>query len=223
MDTVTAPTPLGPFSMITLDGGIVAAGFTDDPASLLAELPPPYRHGSPRVRDTPEPYLSAVRAYFDGSVRALDELPVVQFGNDFRQAAWREMRRVEPGTSVSYRELAERAGRPGAARAAGAACASNLVPLIVPCHRIRRTDGSLGGYYYGLDVKQWLLDHEKGGLLPSAPAPAALGPAAHAQPAAPAAPAVPAGPVTVPDVAVPDAGSPYAAADTTTRRKGRDL
>ncbi|GAA0447861.1 methylated-DNA--[protein]-cysteine S-methyltransferase [Streptomyces sp. NPDC046215] len=173
MDTTTVPTPLGPFSMITLTGGIVAAGFTADPTALLGELPRPYRDGSPRAREALEPYTSAVRAYFDGAVAALDELPVVQFGNGFRLAAWREMRRVEPGTSVSYRELAERAERPGAARAAGAACASNLVPLIVPCHRVRRADGSLGGYYYGLDVKRWLLAHESGGLLPHAPAPAA--------------------------------------------------
>jgi methylated-DNA-[protein]-cysteine S-methyltransferase len=174
MDTATAPTPLGPFSMIALDRGIIAAGFTDDPATLLVELPRPYRDGSPRVRDTLEPYVSAVRAYFGGAVEALDELPVVQFGNDFRLAAWREMRRVKPGESVSYQELAERAGRPGAARMAGSACAYNLVPLIVPCHRIRRAHGGLGGYYYGLDVKRWLLAHERGELLPSAPAPVAL-------------------------------------------------
>ncbi|MET9385864.1 methylated-DNA--[protein]-cysteine S-methyltransferase [Streptomyces sp. NPDC002928] len=174
MDTATVPTPLGPFSMITLDRGIIAAGFTDDPTTLLAELPQPYRDGSPRVRATLEPYASAVRAYFDGAVEALDGLPVVQFGNDFRLAAWQEMRRVEPGTSVSYQELADRAGRPGAARAAGASCAYNLVPLIVPCHRIRRADGSLGGYYYGLDVKRWLLAHESGELLPLAPPPVAL-------------------------------------------------
>ncbi|MFC7218530.1 methylated-DNA--[protein]-cysteine S-methyltransferase [Streptomyces polyrhachis] len=55
-----------------------------------------------------------------------------------------------------------RAGRPDAARAAGAACAKNLVPLIVPCHRVRRSDGTLGGYYYGLDVKRRLLAHEAG-------------------------------------------------------------
>ncbi|MEU6576364.1 methylated-DNA--[protein]-cysteine S-methyltransferase [Streptomyces sp. NPDC046805] len=174
MDTATVPTPLGPFSMITLDGGIVASGFTDAPATLLAELPAPYRDGSPRAGDTPAPYVSAVRAYFDGAVDALDELPVVQFGNDFRRAAWREMRRVKPGESVGYQELAGRAGRPGAARMAGSACAYNLVPLIVPCHRVRRTDGSLGGYYYGLDVKRWLLAHERGELLPSTPAPVAV-------------------------------------------------
>lgn len=170
MDTTTVPTPLGPFSLITVEDGIVAAGFTDAPATLLAELPPPYREGTLRTHTAPT-YASAVRAYFDGEIEVLEALPVVQFGNDFRLAAWREMRGIKPGTAISYQELAERAGRAGAARSAGAACAYNLVPLIVPCHRVRRSDGSLGGYYYGLDVKRWLLAHESGELLPSAPAP----------------------------------------------------
>ncbi|MFI0724606.1 methylated-DNA--[protein]-cysteine S-methyltransferase [Streptomyces sp. NPDC021224] len=112
-------------------------------------------------------------AYFDGTVEAIDALPVVQFGSDFRLAAWREMRRIRPGTTLGYRELAGRAGSPRAARAAGAACAYNLVPLVVPCHRVRRSDGSLGGYYYGLDVKRWLLAHENGGRVLSLPTPAA--------------------------------------------------
>jgi methylated-DNA-[protein]-cysteine S-methyltransferase len=163
MNIATVPTPLGPFSLVTVDAGIIAAGFTPDPKAQLPELPRQYANATPSTHATLEPYTSALRAYFDGAMDALDELPVVQFGNGFRQAAWAEMRRIRPGTSISYRELAARAGRPGAARAAGAACAQNLVPLIVPCHRVRRTDGSLGGYYYGLDVKRRLLAHEEGG------------------------------------------------------------
>lgn len=174
MDTMTVPTPLGPFSLITVDSGVIVAGFTAEPATLLPELPEPHRSGAPRVRDALEPYASAVRAYFDGAIYALDELPVVQSGSDFRLAAWREMRHIKPGTAISYQELAERAGHAGAARAVGAACAYDLVPLIVPCHQVRRADGSLGGYYFGLDVKRWLLAHESGELLPSAPSPVAV-------------------------------------------------
>ena len=70
------------------------------------------------------------------------------------------MRAVAPGTTVSYAMLATQAGNPGAPRAAGAACAANLIAPVVPCHRVLRTDGSLGGYYYGLDRKKWLLLHE---------------------------------------------------------------
>ncbi|MCQ8772404.1 methylated-DNA--[protein]-cysteine S-methyltransferase [Streptomyces telluris] len=162
MRSSTLPTPLGPFSLLTVEDGILAAGFTAEPNGLLAELPAPWREHEPVPAEVPEPYASALAAYFDGEVEAIDALPVVQSGSGFRTAAWREMRRVRPGTTVSYQELAASAGKPGAARAAGAACAYNLVPLVVPCHRIRRSDGSLGGYYYGLAVKRWLLDHERG-------------------------------------------------------------
>jgi methylated-DNA-[protein]-cysteine S-methyltransferase len=170
----TVPTPLGPFSLVIVDDGILAAGFTQEPAVLLGELPPTGREHRLGRHGPLEPYTSAVTAYFDGMVDAVDELPVVWCGSAFRLAAWREMRGIEPGTTISYQELASRAGSRGAARAAGAACAYNLVPLVVPCHRVRRSDGSLGGYYYGLDVKRWLLAHESGERIPSSPPPAAV-------------------------------------------------
>jgi methylated-DNA-[protein]-cysteine S-methyltransferase len=71
------------------------------------------------------------------------------------------MRRVPAGETISYTKLAAEAGNPKAVRAAGSACAQNLIAPIVPCHRVLRTDGSLGGYYYGLPAKQWLLAHER--------------------------------------------------------------
>ncbi|RLV04329.1 cysteine methyltransferase [Streptomyces griseocarneus] len=175
MEAATVPTPLGPLSLLTVEEGILASGLTDRPETLLAELPAPRRTEPLRVLDTaPASYASGLQAYFDGQLDAIDALPVVQTGSAFRLAAWREMRRVAPGTTISYRELAAAAGKPGAARAAGASCASNLVPVIVPCHRVRRADGNLGGYYYGLHIKRWLLAHERGerGLLPPAAPPA---------------------------------------------------
>ncbi|MFD9903580.1 methylated-DNA--[protein]-cysteine S-methyltransferase [Streptomyces sp. NPDC059063] len=174
MYATTVPTPLGPFSLVIVDDEILTAGFTAEPTDLLAELPPRWRERRLRAHPSPEPYTSAITAYFDGAVRAIDGLPVVQPDSAFRRAAWWEMRGIRPGTTVSYRELAARAGRPRAARAAGAACAYNLIPLVVPCHRVRRTDGSLGGYYYGLDVKRWLLAHESGERPPLSSAPTAV-------------------------------------------------
>jgi methylated-DNA-[protein]-cysteine S-methyltransferase len=73
---------------------------------------------------------------------------------------WSGLREVPAGSTVTYTELAATTAKPRAIRAAGTACGRNLVAPIVPCHRALRSDGSLGGYYYGLDVKQWLLDHE---------------------------------------------------------------
>jgi methylated-DNA-[protein]-cysteine S-methyltransferase len=73
---------------------------------------------------------------------------------------WRALRNVPGGAAVTYTELAALAGRPAAVRAAASGCATNLVALVVPCHRIVRTDGGLGGYLFGTDVKESLLRHE---------------------------------------------------------------
>ena len=103
------------------------------------------------------PILRALRAYADGDLLALDEIPVAQPGGEFHTAVREAMRRIPPGDTVSYSELAAMAGRPAAARAAAGACARNAVALVVPCHRVIRGDGGLGGYAFGLEVKQALL------------------------------------------------------------------
>jgi methylated-DNA-[protein]-cysteine S-methyltransferase len=101
-----------------------------------------------------------INDYFDGDISALNSLQVRQPGAPFSQAAWKAMKKVKPGTVISYADLAERAGSPAAVRAAGSACAKNAIVLIVPCHRIVKTGGALGNYAYGLSKKEWLLRHE---------------------------------------------------------------
>jgi methylated-DNA-[protein]-cysteine S-methyltransferase len=98
--------------------------------------------------------------YFDGDISALNSIKVRQPGAHFSQEAWKAMKKVRPGVTISYTELAERAGSAAAVRAAGSACAKNAIVLVVPCHRIVKTGGSLGNYAYGLDKKEWLLRHE---------------------------------------------------------------
>ena len=160
MDTSTTVTPLGPLTLVVDDGTVRAASFTDDPERLRPMLDPDHRRAELRQVHDLGQVTRAVRAYFDGDPRAVDDLPVEQSGNQYFQAAWKAMREIPPGTTVSYRALAGLAGDPSTARAAGFACASNHVVLIVPCHRVIRTDGTLGDYYYGLEVKRWLLRHE---------------------------------------------------------------
>ncbi|HVF53362.1 MAG TPA: MGMT family protein, partial [Actinomycetota bacterium] len=87
-------------------------------------------------------------------------IPVSQPGTELQLAFWDAMRRVPPGKTISYRELAESAGRPRAIRAAGTTCGKNRVAPFVPCHRIVRTGGDVGNYGYGVDSKRWLLEHE---------------------------------------------------------------
>jgi len=159
----TMTTPVGDLALLVRDDVLVAAGFTDvrdQYARLHTDAPLQIVEHLGRFSD-------AMTAYFEGDVTAMDTLPVAQPGGAFRQAAWKVMREVPAGEVISYAELAARAGNPGAVRAAGTACATNMVAPIVPCHRIVRTGGALGGYYYGLGVKEWLLAHERGEAAPS--------------------------------------------------------
>lgn len=101
-----------------------------------------------------------LRAYFAGDVDALDAIAAEGDGSVFQRDVWKHLREVRAGTTVSYGELAAIVGKPTAARAVGMANATNPIALIVPCHRVIRTGGGLGGYYYGLEYKRWLLLHE---------------------------------------------------------------
>jgi methylated-DNA-[protein]-cysteine S-methyltransferase len=101
-----------------------------------------------------------LKDYFDGDLQALDGISVDQPGEKFSQLAWKGMRKVSPGKTISYADLAKKAGSPDAVRAAGSACARNLIAVVVPCHRIVKTGGALGNYAYGLKYKEWLLSHE---------------------------------------------------------------
>lgn len=160
--TTVLGTPVGPLSLLAQGDALVGAGFGDDPAALAARLHASLREAPlvpARAKDLP--WLSKpVRDYFDGNLAALDGLAVHQPAGPGRQRLWEQMRAIPAGATLSYTQLAARAGIPHAPRAAGAACAANLIAPVVPCHRVLRTDGTLGGYYYGLERKRWLLRHE---------------------------------------------------------------
>jgi methylated-DNA-[protein]-cysteine S-methyltransferase len=154
----TTDTPAGAFTMIVdPEETVLASGWTSDAAELarLARL-----GTMPQERaDTGLP-LKALRSYVDGDLAAIDEVRVRQHSGEFLNHAWEVLRAVEPGAPVTYSEFAARAGRPAAIRAAAQACARNAAALFVPCHRVIRLDGTLGGFRWGLPVKRWLLDHE---------------------------------------------------------------
>lgn len=160
------PTPAGPLAVAVApeDGTVRAAGFSGA-QDQLGRLDATQRGRGTSTRwsgvQVAEDVAAAVAAYADGDVFALDTVQVSQPGGPFLQRAWDAMRQVPPGRTLSYRELAAAAGSPAAVRAAGSACARNLVAPFVPCHRVVRSDGSLGGYYYGLSVKETLLAHER--------------------------------------------------------------
>jgi len=155
----TIKTPVGDLAILLDDGVVVASGFTsvEDQASRLDAAT---RSRGLERREDLGLVSRAVADYFAGDVGALDAVEVKQAGGPFLQEVWRVMREVPAGQTWTYSELAAKAGRPSAIRAAASACARNMVAPFVPCHRIVRSDGTLGGYYYGLDVKRWLLAHE---------------------------------------------------------------
>jgi len=112
------------------------------------------------------PFLDDVRdqlaGYFDGSRRAFD-LALAPPGTDWQRRVWGELEGIPFGATITYAELARRAGNPTAIRAAGAANGRNPISIVIPCHRVVGTDGRLTGYSGGLDAKRWLLDHEEAG------------------------------------------------------------
>lgn len=155
----TVDTPLGPFTaVVDTDGAVLASGWTGELGDLL-----PLVH--PALRPVPErgdlgPVADAVRRYHAGELSAVDGIAVRQRSGEFLEHAWDVLRGVPAGRPVTYTEYAAEAGRPAAVRAAAAACARNAAALFVPCHRVLRSDGTLGGFRWGVHVKRGLLDHE---------------------------------------------------------------
>lgn len=157
----TLDTPDGPFTLIAdADGSVLASGWTDDPDEVSGRIrrsasPPSLRRGVTGAG-------AAVRAYYDGDLAAPNDIPVRQRGTVLQEAGWSALRGIRPGAPLSYTDFARELGSPGAVRAAAAICARNAPALFVPCHRVLRSDGSLGGFAWGLDVKRSLLEREGG-------------------------------------------------------------
>jgi len=102
----------------------------------------------------------AINRYFQGDLTAIDNLPTKTNGTPFQCEVWRALRSIPCGTTVSYMKLAKQIGRPAAVRAVGSTNGSNPVGIVVPCHRVIGSDGSLTGYGGGMERKLWLLNHE---------------------------------------------------------------
>ena len=157
----TADSPFGPLLLAKTGKGLVRVGLPNQDADqLLVDLA---QRVSPRVLEAPKE-LDEVRReldlYFDGRLDRFD-LPLDwRLSGGFRRRVLREINRIPYGQTRSYTEMARKAGNERAVRAAGTACGSNPIPLVVPCHRVLRTGGALGGYGGGLPMKQALLELE---------------------------------------------------------------
>lgn len=150
--------PVGPLRLVADDAGLRRIDFPDP------------RHPAPADENGEEgddAVLAATRsqlgAYFAGKRRMFD-LPLAPRGTDFQCDVWRALQAIPYGATISYRDLAERIGKPSAMRAVGAANGRNPLPIVVPCHRVIGADGSLTGFGGGLPTKRFLLQLE--GALP---------------------------------------------------------
>jgi methylated-DNA-[protein]-cysteine S-methyltransferase len=158
---VHADSPFGPLLLAQTKKGLVRVGLPNqDQDELLVDLA---ERVSPRVLEAPAE-LDAVRReldlYFEGKLERFD-LPLDwSLSDGFRLRVQRAINRIPYGQTRSYTEIAAKAGNERAVRAAGTACGSNPIPLVVPCHRVLRTGGALGGYGGGLPMKQALLEME---------------------------------------------------------------
>ncbi|MGH6962839.1 MAG: methylated-DNA--[protein]-cysteine S-methyltransferase, partial [Dongiaceae bacterium] len=157
-------TPLGELAIVADEAGrLRALDWTDHDADMQRSLRRHYgAHGlSLHPAQNPGGITAAIRAYFAGDLTAIDDLPVATAGTAFQNAVWRALRQSPCGETISYGELARRIGRPAAVRAVGLANGANPIAIVVPCHRVIGSDGSLTGYGGGIEKKRWLLAHER--------------------------------------------------------------
>lgn len=157
-------TPLGPMAAGAVEDGICLLEFEDMPF-LKNRIDRLRRYLGTDVipGDSPhfDPLARQLEEYFAGTRRVFD-LPLVITGTPFQKLIWEELRRIPWGQTRSYAGLARNIGRPSAVRAAAGAVGANRLAIVVPCHRVIGTDGSLTGYAGGLHRKEYLLDLEAG-------------------------------------------------------------
>jgi methylated-DNA-[protein]-cysteine S-methyltransferase len=152
-------TPIGEMLIVAdREGNLRAVDWTDHEKRMRLQ----YGENGFRLEAARNPngLTYAINRYFEGELTAIDILPVQTSGTPFQREVWRALRNIPCGTTVSYAKLAEQIGRPAAVRAVGLANGSNPVGVVVPCHRVIGTNGSLTGYGGGIERKSWLLEHE---------------------------------------------------------------
>ena len=157
-------TPIGELLIVAdLQGKLRALHWTDHENGLRRLLQLQCGKEGLQIEPARNPHglAGAIGRYFAGELNVIDTLPVQLAGTSFQQEVWQALRTIPCGSTISYGALARQIGRPSAVRAVGLANGSNPIPIVVPCHRVIGSNGSLTGYGGGLERKRWLLDHEK--------------------------------------------------------------
>jgi AraC family transcriptional regulator, regulatory protein of adaptative response / methylated-DNA-[protein]-cysteine methyltransferase len=154
------PTTLGLLLVAVTERGVCSVSLGDDEDTLVAALRAEYPSAElVRTSDASDRLVDAVVAHVEGRADA-SELPLDIRATAFQWQVWRALQRIPEGATRTYQEIARELGRPSAARAVARACASNRVAILIPCHRVVRGDGALGGYRWGVARKAALLARE---------------------------------------------------------------
>jgi AraC family transcriptional regulator, regulatory protein of adaptative response / methylated-DNA-[protein]-cysteine methyltransferase len=154
------PTTLGLLLVAVTERGVCSVSLGDDEAALVEALRAEFPAAElARASDTRDRLVDAVVAHVEGRAEG-EELPIDVRATAFQWQVWRALQRIPEGATRSYQAIAEELGRPTAARAVARACASNRVAVLIPCHRVVRGDGALGGYRWGIARKAALLARE---------------------------------------------------------------
>jgi len=154
-------TPIGEALIVTDEAGWLRAfDWADHAANMVRLLGLHYGSLAPTPGTAPENLRRTLRNYFDGDLGGLCSIEWRTGGTTFQRAVWTALTTIAPGQTLSYGALAARLGCPRAVRAVGAANGANPISVVVPCHRLIGSDGSLTGYGGGLARKRWLLQHE---------------------------------------------------------------
>ena len=159
------PTSLGLLMVAVTERGVCSVSLGDDEPALVEALRAEYPSAElARASDTRDRLVDAVVAHVEGRAGGGGDLPLDVRATSFQWQVWRALQRIPEGATRSYQAIARELGRPTAARAVARACASNRVAVLIPCHRVVRGDGALGGYRWGVARKAALLAREGGAV-----------------------------------------------------------
>ncbi|MBN9389864.1 MAG: methylated-DNA--[protein]-cysteine S-methyltransferase [Chloroflexi bacterium] len=155
---------IGEIVVVTDGKSLVALDYADYEPRMRKLLGSRYGDFTLTHLSNPGGISDKVRAYLSGDFHSLDDIPVNTGGTPFQQEVWQALRTIPAGTFVSYKELAQKVGRPTAYRAVGMTNSLNPVAIVLPCHRVVGANAALTGYAGGLERKRWLLRHEGAAL-----------------------------------------------------------
>lgn len=154
--------PVGKIILAVHGARLVALEFSDRWPQRRARLEKRFGAFTAGSAGDADDIVRRLETYFAGSLDALAPIAVDPGGTTFQSLVWSMLRRIPPGRTMSYRELARAIGVPAAVRAVGTANGANPIAIVIPCHRVIGADGRLSGYAGGVDRKRWLLAHEAG-------------------------------------------------------------